>query len=282
MNDKLVIVIKILTIISILLTMYQVYLTMDITKVNIDNISASNVDVSLDDIKGLQAEKEWIKKVMDSELKPNGILLHGPPGTGKTMIAKAIATSMKGKFINITPSMLQSKYYGDTPKLVEGLFETAKNNKPCILFFDEMDGLFNNRGFMTEQADRILKTTLLSCMDGINSNKDGIMYVGATNRLEDIDPAVKRRFRMQIHIDLPHVNTISELLLIDVPAHPHVSSSSGSGTENIEYKNYKKLLKRLSSKRLSCSDINQLNTFVSIDKNITIDGYNKCLDLFFI
>ena len=110
--------------------------------------------------------------------------------------------------------MLQSKYYGDTPKLVEGLFETARNNKPCILFFDEMDGLFNNRGFMTEQADRILKTTLLSCMDGVNSNTDGIMYIGATNRLEDIDPAVKRRFRMQIHIDLPQINTISELLLL--------------------------------------------------------------------
>lgn len=276
MNDKLVIVIKVLTIISIILTIYNLYITMESTKIQVNDVNASSVNVRLDDIKGLEVEKEWIRKVMISDVKPNGILLHGPPGTGKTMIAKAIATSMKGKFINITPSMLQSKYYGDTPKLVEGLFDTAKRNKPCILFFDEMDGLFNNRGFMTEQADRILKTTLLSCMDGINSNSDGIMYIGATNRLEDIDPAVKRRFRMQININLPRVDTISDMINLSVTA-----SGSGSGVEETEYKKYKKLLKRISSKGLSCSDINQLNTLVSIDNDVTIDGYHRCLDLFF-
>jgi len=287
MNDKLIIVIKILTIVSIILSIYQVYLSMDnITKVNVSNVE--NVNVTLDDIKGLSEQKEWIRKVMISKVKPNGILLYGPPGTGKTMIAKAIASSMNGKFINITPSMLQSKFYGETPKLVESLFETAKNNKPCILFFDEMDGLFNNRSFLSEQPDRILKTTLLSCMDGINDYSDGVMYIGATNRLEDIDPAVKRRFRMQINVPLPQLSTIAEMLLLDpISKNDSIISSSGSGLGseidivNKEYKSYKNLVKRIVNKGLSCSDIKQLNIFVNIDNDVTINGYNRCLDLFF-
>lgn len=225
------------------------------------------VNVSFDEIKGISKQKEWIQKVLNSERKPNGILLYGPPGTGKTMLAKAICTHFNGNFIPVTAGMIQSKFYGDTPKIIEGLFKDAEKNKPSVLFFDEMDGFFNNRDFVLEQADRTLKTTLLSCMDGL-VKREGIICIGATNRLDDLDPAIKRRFRMQIEVPLPDKEVIQDMLMV-----------KGSGEK------YEEMLTMLVDMKMSCSDIEQLNIFSEIeagkDNVPDIDTIHSCLAQFF-
>lgn len=265
-TTKIVFMLKIITVITSIISLYFIMTTMmpNTEQVVIDKVD--NVNVSLEDIVGLDTQKEWIQKVMNSPVKPNGILLYGPPGTGKTMIAKAVATSNGGNFINVTPSMLQSKFYGDTPRLIDDLFKKAKKNAPCVLFFDEMDGIFSSRNAMTEQADRVLKTTLLSCMDGMNS-VEGVMFMGATNRIHDLDEAVKRRFRMQIKVGLP--------------SQEHISSMLNISEEEKQSDRYNRLLNKLMNKQLSCSDINQLNTFVQIQGQNNIDTYKECLKLFF-
>ena len=225
------------------------------------------VNVSFDEIKGIDKQKEWIKKVLNSDEKPNGILLYGPPGTGKTMLAKAICTHFNGNFIPVTAGMIQSKFYGDTPKLIENIFKEAEKTKPSVLFFDEMDGFFNDRDFVLEQADRTLKTTLLSCMDGLIKRED-VIYIGATNRLHDLDPAIKRRFRMQIEVPLPDKDVIQDMLCV---------KSSGE--------KYEELIKLLVDMKMSCSDIEQLNILSKIEAgkgNIPeVDTINTCISQFF-
>lgn len=260
-------VLKIFNILTLLVMIYTIY-TLYVDKIKIPNKTQMNkVNVSFDEIKGIDKQKEWIKKVMQSDQKPNGILLYGPPGTGKTMLAKAICTHFNGNFIPVTAAMLQSKFYGETPKIIENLFHQAEKNKPSVLFFDEMDGLFNTRDFVFEQADRTMKTTLLSSMDGL-IKREGIMCIGATNRLDDLDPAIKRRFRMQIEVPLPDKEVISEMLCI-----------KGSGTQ------YDELLNELVEKNFSCSDIEQLNILCKIEagpeKIPNVDNVNACIKQFF-
>lgn len=250
---------NIVIIISLIISIYYTLNFYKFTE-NVDFIKPETVNVKFSDIVGLEKQKESINKVLNATEKPNGILLYGPPGTGKTMLAKAIATKYNGKFLNITPSMLQSKFYGETSKLIDNLFESARKNSPCILFFDEMDGLFASRSLVFDNNDRLLKTTLLSNMDGMKTNEN-ILLIGATNRLYDLDEAILRRFRMQIEINLPEYDTIKNLLL------------SNEINDDIINKIY--------DKRLSCSDINQLNIFVKLETSITNESYDKCLSMFF-
>ena len=255
--------IKCIQLILFIYTCFIIYSTykLKFTKNHSYLITSEKVCVSFDEIKGIDSQKNWILKLLQSNDKPNGLLLYGPPGTGKTMIAKAIATKMSGHFINVSPSLLQNKFYGETPKIIEQLFKKASSLSPCIIFFDEMDGLLTSRSFIQEPADRVLKTTLLSCMDGLESNKD-IFLIGATNRLEDIDQAILRRFRMQLEIPYPDTDTITSTLLCDT---------------------HEKILPIIIDKKLTLSDINQLNKLVKIhnDSSVTEDTYMECLKLFF-
>lgn len=236
-------------------------------KKEIPKTEVKKVNVSFDSIKGNEKQKEWIQKVLDSEEKPNGIILYGPPGTGKTMLAKAICTHFNGNFIPVTAGMIQSKFYGETPKIIERVFDEAEKTKPSVIFFDEMDGFFNDRDFVFEQADRSLKTTLLSCMDGL-IKREGIICIGATNRLHDLDPAIKRRFRMQIEVSLPEKEVIRDMLCVQ-----------GSGTE------YDELIAHLFERKMSCSDVEQLNILARIeagkDKKPDTDTIYTCLTNFF-
>lgn len=258
---KLLIFIQIMSLCIFILNMYTKH------KISTQNkdyiITPEKVSVSFDDIYGLDNQKEWIEKVLNSDQKPNGLLLYGPPGTGKTMLAKAIASKMNGNFINASASLLQNKFYGETPKIIENLFKLASQKKPCVIFFDELDGLLSKRDFIQEPADRVLKTTLLSCMDGI-INFDGIFLVGATNRKNDIDDAILRRFRMQLEISYPDDHVFEEQLMC---------------------KEYDKIISLIKDKSLSLSDIEQLNRLVKISnpdtENISQDDYLECINLFF-
>jgi ATP-dependent 26S proteasome regulatory subunit len=134
----------------------------------------------------------------------SGILLFGPPGTGKTMLAKAVAKESHATFINISMSSLTSKWYGDAEKYVSGLFSLARKLSPSIIFIDEVDSLLSARGGFEHEASRRMKNEFMAHWDGLKSaagNK--VLVMAATNRPFDLDDAVLRRLSRRLLVDLP-------------------------------------------------------------------------------
>ncbi|XP_059608186.1 fidgetin-like protein 1 [Phlebotomus argentipes] len=135
---------------------------------------------------------------------PRGILLFGPPGTGKTQIGKCIASQTKATFFNISASALTSKYIGEGEKMVRGLFAVASAKQPSVIFIDEVDSLLCQRSENEHESSRRLKTEFLVHLDGAATNENElVLVVGATNRPQELDEAVRRRFVKRLYIPLP-------------------------------------------------------------------------------
>ena len=136
---------------------------------------------------------------------PKGILLHGPPGTGKTLLAKAVAHEAKFTFICLNPARLLSKWYGESNKLADAYFSLAHKLAPSILFIDEIDCLFRTRGGAHEhEATSMLKAQFLSLWDGLlSASATQVVVIAATNRPDDVDPAVLRRLPLSFEVALP-------------------------------------------------------------------------------
>lgn len=132
---------------------------------------------------------------------PRGILLHGPPGTGKTLMAKALATEADAKFYHVKVSDITSKWYGESEKLIQSVFDLAKENGKTIIFFDELDAIAPHRDYSHEASSRIVSTMLVN-LDGIGSNENS-MIVGSTNRIDSIDPALTRPGRIDRLVEVP-------------------------------------------------------------------------------
>lgn len=192
----------------------------------IDEIVDGGSLVTFDEIAGLQLAKQAMEEIVIlPSLRPDlftglrspcrGLLLFGPPGNGKTMLARAVATESSATFFNISASSLTSKYLGQSEKLVRALFAVARlpELQPSIIFVDEIDSLLSERREGEHEASRRLKTEFLCQFDGLHSVKDErILVMGATNRPHEIDEAVLRRFPKRIYVRLPDAQTRIVLL----------------------------------------------------------------------
>ncbi|HET8843078.1 MAG TPA: AAA family ATPase, partial [Ktedonobacteraceae bacterium] len=176
-------------------------------------------ETSWDDIGGMEDVKETLTESVEWPLRfpeiynsakvemPRGILLSGPPGSGKTMLARALANQCEASFISIKGPELLSKWVGETEKGIREVFRRAKQAAPCIVFFDEIDGLATRRGGTGADGgagDRLL-TQLLTEMDGIEG-RAGVIVLAATNRAELIDPALLRPGRFDMVVELRYPN----------------------------------------------------------------------------
>ncbi|KAJ3508274.1 hypothetical protein NMY22_g16666 [Coprinellus aureogranulatus] len=171
-------------------------------------------NVKWDDVAGLEAAKNSLKEAVILPIKfPHlftgkrtpwkGILLYGPPGTGKSYLAKAVATEAKSTFFSVSSSDLVSKWQGDSERLVKQLFELAREQKPSIIFIDEIDSLTGSRNESESEGSRRIKTEFLVQMNGVGHDDSGVLVLGATNIPWQLDNAIKRRFEKRIYIPLP-------------------------------------------------------------------------------
>jgi katanin p60 ATPase-containing subunit A1 len=252
-------------------------------------IFQKNPNVRWDDVIGLNETKRLLKEAVVMPLKyPQlfqgllspwcGILLYGPPGNGKTMLAKAVATECRTTFFNISASSIVSKYRGDSEKLIRILFELARHHAPSTIFLDEIDSIMGQRdsggGGQEHEASRRMKTELLIQMDGLSKTNDVVFVLAASNLPWELDAAMLRRLEKRVLVDLPSADAryslFSSLLQpYAPPAFPYeaaVSRTEGYSGADIKLVSkeacmapVRRLMDRLELMELDCKSTNQRN-----------------------
>ncbi|KAI1324972.1 P-loop containing nucleoside triphosphate hydrolase protein [Xylariaceae sp. FL0255] len=210
--------------------------------VALEVVAPEDIPVGFDDIGGLEDIIEEVKESVIYPLTmphlyshaapllsaPSGVLLYGPPGCGKTMLAKAVAHESGASFINLHISTLTEKWYGDSNKLVRAVFSLARKLQPAIIFIDEIDAVLGTRRSGEHEASGMVKAEFMTLWDGLTSaNTQGlpaqIVVLGATNRIHDIDEAILRRMPKKFPVSLPDKNQrlrILQLLLKNTKTEP--------------------------------------------------------------
>ncbi|HEY7251521.1 MAG TPA: proteasome ATPase [Methylomirabilota bacterium] len=239
------------------------YLLEKLPKSEVEDLSLEEVpDISYDDIGGLGSQIETIKDAVELPYlyadyykehhlaPPKGVLLYGPPGCGKTMIAKAVANNLaarisekrgekvKGFFLNIKGPELLNKYVGETERKIREIFikarEKAAEDVPVVVFFDEMDALFRTRGSgISSDVETTIVPQLLAEIDGVEHLKN-VIVIGASNRQDLIDPAILRPGRLDVKIKIERpdaasaVDIFNKYMTIELPIHEdEIRQSSG-------------------------------------------------------
>jgi len=181
--------------------------------------------ISYEDIGGIGNQLQKVREMIELPLKhpilfrrlgidpPRGVLLHGPPGTGKTLIAKAVASETKAHFTSINGPEIISKYYGESEKQLREIFDEAAANAPAIIFIDELDSIAPKREDVTGEVERRVVAQLLTLLDGMGG-RDNVVVIGATNRRDAIDQALRRpgRFDRELEIGVPDKKGRGEIL----------------------------------------------------------------------
>jgi len=207
---------------------------------------AHTTQITYEDIGGLRREIDLIREMIELPLRhpelfrklgispPRGVLLHGPPGTGKTMIAKAVANETSSNFASISGPEIVSKFYGESEKHLREIFDDAEKNAPSIIFIDEIDSIAPKRGDAVGDGERRVVAQLLSLMDGLQSRGE-VVVIAATNRPNDIDPAMRRggRFDREIEVGVPDRNGRSDILEIHTRGMPLDPAMRERGIEDL-------------------------------------------------
>ena len=185
--------------------------------------------ITYEDIGGLKNEVQRVREMIEMPMKhpevfqklgiepPKGLLLYGSPGTGKTLIAKAVASESGANFLSIAGPEIMSKYYGESEQRLRDIFEEAKENSPSIIFIDELDSIAPKRNEVIGEVEHRVVAQLLSMMDGLR-DRGQVVVIGATNRVDAIDSALRRpgRFDREVEIGVPDRNDRLKILEIHV------------------------------------------------------------------
>jgi transitional endoplasmic reticulum ATPase len=216
----------------------------EVTPSGMREVFIENPDVKWADVGGLNDTKQELQEAVEWPMKypglydklghkmPHGILLHGPSGTGKTMLAKAVATESEANFVSVRGPELLSKWVGESERGIREIFRRARQSSPCVVFFDEIDSIAPIRGGGAEsQVTERVVSQLLTEMDGMQE-MHGVVVLAATNRADMVDPALLRpgRFDKIIQIPLPDKESRQKVLEINC----------GVGEMNDVKKNFKK------------------------------------------
>lgn len=251
-------------------------------------------NIKFEDVIGLEPAKQALKEIIilpnlrpdlftGLRSPPRGLLLFGPPGTGKTMIAKAVATECNCTFFSISASSLTSKYLGESEKLVKALFHIAFEKQPSVIFIDEIDSILSKRSEGENDAVKRLKTEFLVQFDGVGSDLSAkVLVIGATNRPFELDNAVLRRLPKKIYIGpfnleerIKFIEQIMKNTSNDLG--PKDYKFISQNCENYSNSDLKELCKEAAYEPIrDCKDINKLKNISKL-RNVNLSDFKKAL-----
>jgi len=197
---------------TVKLTDYELIIAAQVVRSEIAEKTSTWDDIGGMDVLLRDVQTKLITPLLHSEMfsksrlasAPKGALFYGPPGCGKTMIARGIASQSGFHFINVQVSFLMNKWYGESQKYTAAIFSLARKLQPAVVFFDEIDSFLRNRDSSDHEATAMIKAEVMALWDGITTESNTqIIIIGATNRPEDIDPAVRRRMPLKFYVPLP-------------------------------------------------------------------------------
>ncbi|MFB5623629.1 MAG: CDC48 family AAA ATPase, partial [Nitrosopumilus sp.] len=259
----------------------------EVTPSGMREVFIENPDVKWEDVGGLEDVKRELQEAVEWPMKypglydklghrmPRGILLHGPSGTGKTLLAKAVATQSEANFVSVRGPELLSKWVGESERGIREIFKRARQSAPCVVFFDEIDSIAPIRGAGGETAvtERVV-SQLLTELDGME-NMHGVIVLAATNRADMIDPALLRpgRFDKIIQIPLPDKESRKSILKINAEKIPTVSDEKDP--QHIDFEKLSELTDGLSG----ADTASIANTAVSLVIHEFLDSHPDVKDI---